>query len=103
MRKIFILIFTLLILPSSAGATVTDAEVAAALRGSDDLTKHSDVFLKASKRLINEKLCTLQDLRIVGGWVRRTPKQQRIYITYCGGSAVKNRLYLDVSLGRVFR
>jgi len=101
--RLIILIATLFILPPSAGAAVTDAEVAAVLRGSDDLAKHSDIFLKASKKLINENRCTLQDLRIVGGWVRRTQKQQRIYITYCGGSAVKNRLYLDVSLGSVFR
>lgn len=106
MRLIPILCAALIFAGSSANAGVTDAEVAAAIKGSDDLSMHSAVFLKVSKNLVVKGWCSLQDLRIVGGWVRRGTRghnQHRIYITYCGGSAANNRLYLDVTLGRVFR
>ena len=85
---------------------MTDADLTAAIRGSDDLSMHASVFRKVSKDLIAKGWCTVQDLRIVGGWTRRPSPggiQHKIYITYCGGSAPKNRLYLDVTAGRVYR
>jgi len=106
MRMILVLCATFVFAGASVSADVTDAEIAAVIKGSDDLSMHSAVFLKASKNLVVKGWCSLQDLRIVGGWVRRRTsgrKQHRIYITYCGGSAENNRLYLDVTLGRVFR
>jgi hypothetical protein len=89
-------------MPSIASAMITDSEIAAAIKKSEDLEMHSGIFMKASKKLVVDGRCTLQDLRIVGGWLRRTAKQHRIYVTYCGGSAAKNRLYLDVMFGRIY-
>ena len=89
-----------------ATAGVTDAEVASVLRRSDDFSMHSEVFHKVTRDLLNKGWCTLADFRLVGGWVRRAApgrEQHQIYVTYCGGSAPSNRLYLDASQGRVYR
>jgi hypothetical protein len=106
MRHYLILCTALIIAAQPASAGVSDAQIAAAVRGSDDLPMHAEVFQKASKNLVDKGWCTLQDLRITGGWVRRPAAgrtQHRIYVTYCGGSAAKNRLYLDATSGRVYR
>ena len=106
MRLISILIAAVFFAPSPGGAAIADADLEAALRRSEDLSMHAEVFLKASRTLVLQGRCSLQDFRIVGGWARRTVpgrEQHRIYVTYCGGSAAKNRLYLDATSGRVFR
>jgi len=106
MRLISILIAAVSLAPSSVCATITDADLEAALKRSEDLSMHAEVFLKASRALVLQGQCSLQDFRIIGGWARRMAsgrEQHRIYVTYCGGTAAKNRLYLDVTSGRVFR
>ena len=106
MRQTLILCTALITLTHPAKAGVSDAQVAAAVRGSDDLTLHAKIFTKASKNLVAKGWCTLQDFRVVGGWVRRPAAgrtQHRIYITFCGGSTEKNKLYLDANSGRVYR
>lgn len=40
----------------------------------------------------------------MGGWVKSSNhRNQPIYFTYCGGSTVANRLYLNAETGEIFR
>jgi hypothetical protein len=106
MRKLLVFFAAFLLASPMEAAGITDADVASVLKRSDDLSMHSEVFNKVTRNLLNKGWCTLQDFRMVGGWVRRaTPgrEQHRIYVTYCGGSAPKDRLYLDATQGRVYR
>lgn len=75
-----------------------------AIQSSDDFQLHKGGFLKATSTLIDNGTCTLADFREMGGWVRsQSHKPKPVYFTYCGGMTVSNRIYLDVSNGKVFR
>lgn len=100
----------LLVLAAILGATPSHAEISSkeisgAIKGSDDYAKYAQVFLKASMALVRSGTCTLKDLRNMGGWVKSTTtyRNHPVYFTYCGGMTISNRLYLDVSNGRVFK
>ena len=86
-------------------AAKAHAEAAeAAIQSSDDFQLHKGGFLKATSTLIDNGTCTLADFREMGGWVRsQSHKPKPVYFTYCGGMTVSNRIYLDVSSGKVFR
>jgi hypothetical protein len=73
------------------------------LKNSDDLDRHRVAFVTAAKKLIAKGRCSTEDFREAGGWIKSTSKGQSIYFTYCGGFTISNRLYLDVSSGRIFQ
>lgn len=71
---------------------------------SDDFNLHRNAFLAAANELISEGTCTPEDFVEMGGWVKSSNhRDQPVYFTYCGGMTTANRIYVDVSDGRVFR
>ncbi|MDP3194545.1 hypothetical protein [Tabrizicola sp.] len=84
----------------AAGAAGIEALVA----GSDDFARHRVAFAEAAQSLIAQGRCKDQDFRDMGGWLKSSNhRNQPIYFTYCGGSTVANRLYLNADTGEVFR
>ncbi|MAK51643.1 SH3 domain-containing protein [Marinobacter sp. DSM 26671] len=77
----------------------------AAISSSDDFEAHQDVFVSASKTLINNGRCQLSDFQEVGGWVKSVinHKLEPVYFTYCGGMTNDNRIYLNVENGETFK
>lgn len=77
----------------------------AAISSSDDFEAHQDVFVSASKTLINNGRCQLSDFQEVGGWVKSVinHKLEPVYLTYCGGMTNDNRIYLNVENGETFK
>ena len=93
---------------SSTAAAVSPVpsadEITAAISASDDFAQWKPAFMKASIAVIRDGTCSLADLHENGGWVKsQKHKSQPIYFTYCGGSHISNRIYVDVSTGRVFK
>jgi hypothetical protein len=75
-----------------------------AIKASDDFEQHMQAFMVATLKLIQDRTCSLDDLRENGGWVRSSSHEGRpVYFVYCGGLQRSNRIYLDVSTGAVFR
>lgn len=84
----------------AAGASGAEALVA----GSDDFARYRTAFAQAAQSLIADRRCTERDFRDMGGWVKSSNhRNQPIYFTYCGGSTVANRLYLNAETGEIFR
>ena len=79
-------------------------QIDAAIRDSDDYATHQDAFLKATATLAQRERSSLQYVRENGGWVRsQTHKPRPVYFTYVGGPHVDNRVYLDVTTGKLFK
>ena len=77
---------------------------AALIAGSDDYRLHKAAFLKATRLLIDRGMCTTDDFKKFGGWVKSTMyREQPIYFVYCGGMTLSNKVHLDVSSGRTFK
>lgn len=108
--RIAILIAAAVIFSSpSAHAKASDAQIRAAIKGSDDFQKHSEAFLKFTRGIVHRNQCTLKDLKYMAGWVKSTLnyKHQPVYFVYCGmkkgkSPTRKNRIYLNVKTGKVF-
>lgn len=84
----------------AAGASGLEELVA----GSDDFARYRTAFATAAETLIQQRRCSERDFRDMGGWVKSSNhRNQPIYFTYCGGSTVANRLYLNADTGEVFR
>lgn len=74
------------------------------ISGSDDFARYRTAFAEAAQSLIAQGRCSERDFRDMGGWVKSSNhRNQPIYFTYCGGSTVANRLYLNADTGEVFR
>jgi len=94
------LLATLAVIATSPALALDES----AISSSDDYQKHKAAFQTASRSLISNGICSEADFREVGGWVRSTTFPGRsVYFTYCGGFHTRNRLYLDVRSGEVFR
>jgi hypothetical protein len=85
--------------------TYTDAEIQDAIAKSDYYERHRDAFTKAATFLLTERHCGRHELREYGGFVKAQGgyKEQPVYFTYCGGMTVSNRIYVDVSTGKIFK
>lgn len=90
--------------PPRAAAPATDAQIIAAIKGSDDLEQHQTALVAASRAFM-AKGGTLADLREMGGWVRsQTHKPRGVYFTYKRpGTNVRDRWYYDVDRGQLFQ
>lgn len=78
--------------------------IAAVLKSSDDFTKHQQVFVSASEKLVDSGKCALDDFKEIGGWWRSPKyKPNPVYFTYCGGMHKDNRIYLNTATGQTFR
>jgi hypothetical protein len=71
--------------------------------GSDNFKSHREIFTNSAVDLIKNGTCTESDFLEMGGWVASTSQGPNVYFMYCGGMTVANRIYLDVSTGRVFQ
>jgi len=71
----------------------------------DNILKNKDVIYSATKKLIMDNKCSLDDIR-EQGWLLSPSKTKNngvdIYFTYCGGMHAKNRIYLNSSSGKTF-
>lgn len=75
-----------------------------AINKSDDYDKYKYAFVKASDSLVKEKKCTIHGLKDEGGWMKSfSHKPKPVYFTYCVGSHRRNRIYLNVSTGEIFK
>lgn len=85
-------------------APATDAQILAAIKGSDALEQHQTALVAASHAFI-AKGGTLADLHEMGGWVRsQTHKPRSVYFTYKRpGTDVRDRWYYDVDRGQLFQ
>ncbi|MBI5270768.1 MAG: hypothetical protein HY856_13945 [Burkholderiales bacterium] len=89
--------------PADEKVAADEPPVAKVLLNSDDFARHRAAFIKASQKLLDDRVCTLKDFRDNGGWLKSTQQGKGIYFTYCGGSMKSDRLYLNVTTGRVYR
>lgn len=75
-----------------------------AIRLSDNFTRYKNVFVAASKKLINKGDCKLTDFQKIGGWWRSSQqKAKSVYVTYCSGITKNNLIHLDVETGVTFK
>ncbi|MFG5381333.1 SH3 domain-containing protein [Yoonia sp. R2-816] len=70
---------------------------------SDDFGLFHEQFVEAANELIESGRCSRADFIDGGGWLKSTSQGQNIYFAYCGELTRANRLYLDVSNGRIFQ
>lgn len=68
---------------------------------SDDFRRYEAEFVKAAETLMASGRCTVSDFEEQGGFMRSTNKGSGIYFTYCSGGS--DRLYLDITTGRIFQ
>lgn len=76
-----------------------------AIASSDDFLQFGVMFEKATNELIRQGRCSTEDFVENGGWLKSTTnyKEKPIYFTYCGGTTLVNRLYLDATTGQTFK
>ena len=81
-----------------------DRVIENAIKASDDFGTYKNAFLTATSTLIENGTCTVAEFKEMGGWVRsQAHKPKSVYFMYCGGMTVRNRIYLDVNNGKIFR
>ena len=91
-------------LPVEIKKSDADLSIATAIKLSDDFSKYQNVFVSASKKLINKGDCKLADFKKLGGWWRSlSHKPDPVYVTYCGGATKIHRIYLNVVTGATFK
>ena len=95
--------------PAANAATVEErppdpAEALILIYGSDDFLKYRTAFAQAAQSLISSGQCREADFREWGGWIKSIANypDQPIYFTYCGGSTLFDRLYLNAETGEVW-
>lgn len=84
--------------------TVSDTLIDSAISKSDDYEKYKPNFISTTKELIQDKKCSISELKNIGGWVKsQNHKYNPIYFTYCGGMKINNKIYLNASTGYIVR
>lgn len=74
------------------------------IRSSDDYDEHRSAFVKASRWLFKEKICSAEDFKEMGGWMKSVEmKEIPVYLTYCGGYKEEYKIFLDVRDGMAWR
>ncbi len=63
----------------------------------DDFAQYDATFARVAHRLIGEVRCTAGDFTAQGGWMKSVNeyKNDPVYITYCGGMTIRNRIYMN--------
>lgn len=90
--------------PADEKSDGANKDIIELLKDSDNFAKYKKPFVEASKKLIAENICSMQDFKEYGGWMKSTNYSNgKTYFTYCGGMSKGNRIYVDVSTGNVFR
>ena len=80
-------------------------DLANAIKYSDNFEFHKEVFIKYSQKILNSGKCSMKDFRENGGWAKATGSnaQKPVYFIYCGGFTLKDKLYLNISNGKVWK
>lgn len=83
----------------------TDAEIQEAIAKSDDYDMYRSEFMEAARSLLASRRCGRYEMTQYGGFVKAqgNNKTLPIYFTYCGGSHLDNRIYLNISTGDIFK
>ena len=85
--------------PDPAETASADERIVA---NSDHFATHRIAFAKAARDLIAKGQCTEKDFLDWGGWIKSSNHSDApVYFTYCRDGS--DRVYLDVSTGRIFR
>lgn len=70
---------------------------------SDDLKDYRAEFRIATDKLLKKGACEPKDFEELRGWVRSINYKDRpVYFIYCDGLDLENKIYLDVSTGKLF-
>ena len=89
-------------LPSSGSAETDEYE--SIVSGSENFRIHRDVFAGAAKDLVEAGTCTKEELADQGGFSRAAGASgPSVYIAYCGGDTMSDRVFLDVKSKELFR
>lgn len=75
----------------------TNTELEKAISSSDDFHLYKDKFVAHSQALIDRGRCTITDFKEMGGWLKSTSRGANSYFTYCGGSSIQHKVYIDIS------
>ncbi len=79
------------------------SELELSIRASDNFSTYQDAFIRASRRLLDDGRCVLDDFKEMGGWVRSSNyKPEPVFFTYCGGVRKNKRIYLNAKTGLLF-
>jgi hypothetical protein len=91
--------------PRPAGKVeIANSPVVEAIKSSDDLAMHQQIFVRVSEKLVASGECKLSDFEDIGGWWRSVPHKPRpVYYTYCGGGVDNHRVYVNTATGETFR
>jgi len=91
--------------PRPVGKEVNaNSPIVQAIKSSDDLAMHQEIFVWVSEELVNSGECKLSDFEDIGGWWRSVDHKPRpVYYTYCGGSVDNHRVYVNTATGTTFR
>jgi hypothetical protein len=72
------------------------------VRDSDDYSSYRREFALAARKLVRTRRCKSQDFKDWGGWTKSTQYAGAVYFTYCGGTTVNHKIYLNTSSGKIF-
>jgi hypothetical protein len=80
------------------------SQIERAIASSDDYDLHREALVAATRRLVGEYGYTLEGIANDGGWTRSTSHASGdVYFTHGGGSHRRDRIYVNVSTGEIFR
>ncbi|WP_157879197.1 hypothetical protein [Pararhodospirillum photometricum] len=98
--KLFVAAAIMALIPTSAFAD----EWSDLVSSSDDYAVYSGVFSDAARHMVTSGICSKSDFKEFGGFVKSMNMNSApVYFVYCGGMTINNRIYVDVSTGRVFK
>jgi hypothetical protein len=70
------------------------------LESSDNYRKYASQFCAASAKMIKDGTCSARDFQ-EWSWSSSPARGPDYYLTYCGGSTVQNRYYLNIRTGAI--
>ncbi|TCD16170.1 SH3 domain-containing protein [Oricola cellulosilytica] len=89
-------------LPSSGSREIDEFE--AIVAGSENFRLHRDAFAEAAMELVQRGFCTKAEISRQGGFSRAGgAADENIYLAYCGGDTMGDRVFADVKTKRGFR
>ena len=105
MKNFFIILISILSFIFNPYLANADNKLINALKFSDNFDLHKEAFIKHSKKILDSGKCSFEDFKENGGWAKATGSnaQKPVYFIYCGGFTLKDKLYLNISNGKVWK
>ena len=102
--NLIVILLTLIIMTSPTMINASGS-LAKALEYSDNFEANRDAFIKLSQKVLDSGKCTLADFKENGGWAKATGSNAKkpVYFIYCGGFTLSDKVYLNISSGRVWK